>query len=42
MLGSLNKCKTIKLTNKGTLSEDFDNIHNIVLDVISDNMAYLV
>ena len=42
MLGSLNKCKIIKWTNKGTLSEDIDNIHNIILDIISENMDSLV
>ena len=32
----------IKLSQKSTSSDTFDEIHQVVLDVISDNMASLV
>ena len=42
MLGTLNNWNTIKFTNKNTSKEDFDDIHNFVLDGISDNTELLV
>ena len=42
MLGYFTKWKIVKSTNKITSNKDFDDINNTVLDVISDNMAYLV
>ena len=42
MLGSLNNWNTIKFTNKYTSSEDFDAMHKVVIDGISENMVSLV
>ena len=42
VLGSSNNWNIIKFTNKGTPGEDFDDIHNIVLDSVSENMDSLV
>ena len=42
VLGCLNKWNIIKFTNKGTPSEEFYEIHRILLDGISENMASLV
>ena len=42
VLGSLNNCKISKLSQKSTPSGTFDEIHQVVLDVISDNMESLV
>ena len=42
MLGSLNNWNIINLTNKNTLSEDFDEVNQLVLDGISNNMSSLV
>ena len=42
VLGSFNNCKIIQLSPKSTSSDTFDEIHQVVLDKISDNMASLV
>ena len=42
VLGSLNNWNTIKFTNKYTSSEDFDAMHKVVIDGISDNITSLV
>ena len=42
MLGFLNDWNMIKFTNKGTSSEDFDEIHKILLDGISGNTNSLL
>ena len=42
MLISLNKCKIINFINKTTCSEEFDEVHKVVLDGIIINMASLV
>ena len=42
LLGSFNNWNIINFTNKGTSSENFDDINKIVLDGMSDNMYYLV
>ena len=42
VLGSYNNCNIIELTPKSTSFEAFDEIHKVVLDGISDNMALLV
>ena len=42
VLGSFNNQNIIKLSQKSTSSDAFDEIHQVVLDVISDNMASLV
>ena len=42
VLGSYNNCNIIELTPKSTHFESFNEIHQVVLDVISDNMALLV
>ena len=42
VLGSYNNWNIIELTPKSTPFEDFDWIHQFVLDGISDNMASLV
>ena len=42
MLGFFDNWNIIQFTNKTTPIEDFDAVHKIVLDVISDNMEYLV
>ena len=39
---SYNNCNIIELTPKSTAFEAFDEIHQVVLDRISDNMASLV
>ena len=39
LLGSLNKWNIIHFTNKKTSSEDFDEMHQLVLHGISDNIA---
>ena len=41
-LGSFNNCTTINFTNKTTWSEDFDEVHKVVIGGISDNIASLV
>ena len=41
MLVYLKNWNIIKCTNNGTSGEDFDDIHNIELDGISNNMDYL-
>ena len=41
MLFTFNNCNIIQLTNKNTSNEDFDNIHKVFLDDISDNMTSL-
>ena len=38
-LGSYNNCNIIELTPKSTPFEAFDEIHKVVLDRISENMA---
>ena len=42
ILGSFNNWNIIQLSQKSTPSDAFDEIHQLVLDVISDNMASLV
>ena len=42
VLGSFNNWNIITLSQKVTTSGSFDNIHKVVLDGISDNMASLV
>ena len=42
VLESLNNWNIIKLSQKSTPSDTFDEIHQVVLDGISDNMASLV
>ena len=42
VLGSFNNWNIIKLSQKSTSSDTFDEIHQFVLDGISDNMASLV
>ena len=37
-----NNWNIIQFTNKTTSSEDFDSLHKVVLDYISDNMDSLV
>ena len=41
LLGSFKNCNIIKFTNKITSNENFDEIHNISIDEISENMASL-
>ena len=40
-MGSYNNCNIIDLTPKSTTFEALDEIHKVVLDKISDNMASL-
>ena len=42
LLGSFKNCNIIQLSQKSTPSDAFDEIHQVVLDGISDNMASLV
>ena len=42
VLGFFNNQNIIQFTNKTTSSEDFDELHKVVLDGISDNMASIV
>ena len=42
VLGSSNNWNIIQLSPKSTSSDTFDEIHQVVLDGISDNMASLV
>ena len=42
VLGSFNNWNIIELSQKLTSSDTFDEMHQVVLDVISDNMASLV
>ena len=42
VLGAFNNWKIIELSSKSTSSETFDEIHHVVLDGISDNIASLV
>ena len=42
VLGFLNNWNVIKLTNKTTSSEDSDEVHKAILDVISYNKVSLV
>ena len=42
VLGSLNNWNIIKLSQKSTPNDEFDEIYQVVIDVISDNMALLV
>ena len=39
VLGSFHNCNIIQLSQKSTPSDAFDEIHQVVLDGISDNMA---
>ena len=41
VLGSFNNCNIIQVSQKLTSSDTLDEIHQVVLDVISDNMASL-
>ena len=38
-LGYFNNCNIIKFTNKAILLDDSDEVHKVVLDGISGNMA---
>ena len=42
MIGSFNNCNTITLSHKAKTSEVFEEIHQVVLDGISENMVSLV
>ena len=42
LLGEFNNWNIIDFSSKSTSSENFDAIHQVVLDGISDNMASLV
>ena len=42
VLGFFNNLDIIQLSQKSTPSETFDEIHQVVIDGISDNMAFLV
>ena len=42
VLGAFNNWNIIQLSSKSTSSDIFDEIHQVVLDSISDNMATLV
>ena len=42
MLGYFNNWNIIQLSHKATSCEEIDKINQVVLDVISDNMAALV
>ena len=42
VLGSYNNCNIIHLSPKSTPFEEFEEIHQVVLDRISDNMDSLV
>ena len=42
MLGPFNNYNIIKLSHKATTSEDLKEIHQVVIDVFSVNMASLV
>ena len=42
VLGSFNNWNIIQLSSKSTSSDTFDEIHQVVLNGISDNMASLV
>ena len=42
VLGSFNNSNIIQLSPKSTSSDAFDEIHKVVIDRISDNMASLV
>ena len=41
MLRSFNNCNIIQFTNKITSSEDSNEVHNVVIDRISENMDSL-
>ena len=42
MLGSFNNWNIVQITNKNTPSEEFDALHKIVVNGISENMSSLV
>ena len=42
VMGSYNNCNIIELTPKSTTFENFDEIHKVFIDGISENMASLV
>ena len=42
VLGDFNNWNIIQLSSKSTSSDTFDEVHQVVLDGISDNMASLV
>ena len=42
VLGSINNCNTIHLTNKTKSSQYFGVVHKVVVDGISENMASLL
>ena len=42
VFGVFNNCNIIRFSQKSTLSDTFDEIHQVVLDLISDHMASLV
>ena len=42
VLGSFNNCNIIQLSHNSTPSDTFDEVHKVVLDGISDNMASLI
>ena len=42
MLGSFNNRNIIQFTNKTTSIQDFDAVHKLMIDCISENMSALV
>ena len=42
VLGTFNNCNIIKIWNKNTPSEDFDEVHKVVIDEIGANMESLI
>ena len=42
MLGSFDNWNIVQFTNKTTSSEEFDELHKVVIDGISETMASLV
>ena len=42
MLGSFNSCNILRFANKTTCSEDFNEVHKVLFDGMSTNMALLV
>ena len=42
VLGSFDDCKIVNVDNKTTSSEDFDDVHKVVIYGISTNMESLV
>ena len=42
VLGPLNNWNIVNFTIKTISSEEFDEVHHVLLDLISDNMDYLL